>query len=192
MGSAVCRRWTQEEKDFVEDNWGVLSSRVIARRLSRTETAIIRYAERNKLGGSMLNSSFMSTTTTSSIIGVDPTSVIMWIKNKQLKARTKSLKRRVIYLVDPKDFKQFLLDNPTKWKVKNYTEDVFNFGEDYLSDKLQKENTIPKHKNLWTTKEEYQLIDMINKGYTSKEISMTLGRTTASIRHKRLRLVLEV
>ena len=47
MGAKVCRRWTQEERDFVEDKWGLISVHSIAKQLNRSYNAIQRYAEKN-------------------------------------------------------------------------------------------------------------------------------------------------
>lgn len=193
MGSAVCRRWTQEEKDFVYDMWGNMSIGRISKRLDRTPLAIRRFAEKNNLGGcSVGNDSYLSTTLCSELIKVDTKTIIRWIKNKSLKARTNPLSTRRYYLIDPTDFKQFLIDNPTKWLVRDYdSQNSLNIDPVYLENKRKEETTKLSNrtkKDLWTFKEEQYLKELLTQGLTSREIANKLGRSFCSIRQKRLRI----
>ena len=45
------RKWTQEELDFLEEKWGILSKNLIAKKLNRSLNSVIVKAVRLGLGG---------------------------------------------------------------------------------------------------------------------------------------------
>ena len=45
------KKWTQEELDFLEEKWGVLSKKLIAKKLNRSLNSVIVKAVRLGLGG---------------------------------------------------------------------------------------------------------------------------------------------
>lgn len=159
MGAKVCRRWTQEERDYVEDKWGLISVHKIAKHLNRSYGAIQRYAEKNKLGGSCFNEFFYTTVQVGEMLGVDHTVVHDWVLSNKLKSKPRKIKGRKVYLIDPKDFEEF---------KKNYTR---------------------RNYNVWTVLQEKQVIDLVKEGKTNKEIALILGKTERSVRNKRTRLM---
>lgn len=159
MSVKKCRRWTQEEKDYVEDKWGLVSIHIIAKHVSRSYNAIQRYAERNKLGGSCFNEQFYTTVQVGKIMNVDQTTVIDWVKSKKLKAVVRKIQGRKIYLVDPNDLEVF------------------------------KESYTPKNYNVWTVLQEKQLVQLVYEGKTNNEIALIMGKSERSIRSKRTRLL---
>lgn len=159
MGAKVCRRWTQEEKDYVEDKWGLISTHKIAKHVNRSYLAVKRYAEKNNLGGSCFNEFFYTTVQVGEMLGVDHTLVNDWIVSKKLKAVSRKIKGRKVYLVDPEDFEEF----KSKYTRKNY--------------------------NVWTVLQEQQVIQLVKEGKTNKEIALALGKSEKSVRSKRTRLM---
>lgn len=185
------KKWTQEEKDYVYDNWGDMSIRYIARTLGRSSTSIIRFAEREQLGGAVFNDLFLSTVEASEIIGVDPKTIITWIDTKQLKARKKAIKKRRVYQIDPTDFKDFLRDNQDKWKATNLQEGFFDDNQcEWLINKKERDNNpiAIKSKSLWTIKEQLKLQALVQQGLTNREIAKILNRTQVSVQRKRAKL----
>lgn len=191
MQSSKRRYWTQEEKDFVYDNWGEMTIKYIARKLNRSTTSIVRFAEREHLGGAVFNDLFLSTVEASEIIGVDPKTIITWIDTKQLKARKKAIKKRRIYQIDPTDFKDFLRDNQDKWKATNLQEGFFDDNQcEWLINKKERDNNpiAIKSKSLWTIKEQLKLQSLVQQGLTNREIAKILNRTQLSVQRKRAKL----
>lgn len=159
MGAKVCRRWTQEEKDYVEDKWGTISTHIIAKHINRSYNAVRRYAEKNKLGGSCFNEQFYTTVQVGKIMNVNQTTVLDWIKSNKLKAVRRKLQGRKIYLVDPDDLEIF------------------------------KESYTPKNYNVWTVLQEKQLVELAKEGKTCKEIALIMNKGEISVRSKRTRLM---
>ena len=159
MGAKVCRRWTQEERDYVEDKWGIISTHKIAKHLNRSYNAIQRYAEKNKLGGSCFNEFYYTTVQVGEMLNVDPTTVHDWVKAKKLKAISRKIQGRKVFLVEPEDFEAF----KKTYKPKNYS--------------------------VWTILQEKQLVVLVMEGRTNKEIALILNKTEKSVRSKRTRLM---
>ena len=44
-GIKIKRQWTKEDMDYLRENWGEISLKVMSRKLKRTETAIRKYRE---------------------------------------------------------------------------------------------------------------------------------------------------
>lgn len=159
MEAKVCRRWTQDEKDYVEDKWGVLSISRIAKRIGRSYTSIQRYAERNNLGGSCFNTMYYTTVQVANMLGVDQKTIIRYVQVGELKADSRKIQGRKVYLIPIEEFDKF------------------------------KETFKPKNYNVWTTLQEKQLVELVKEGKTSKEIALIMGKSVKSIRGKRVRLM---
>lgn len=188
MGAKICRRWTEEEKEFVMEHWGDVTVSYIAKKLNRSETAIISFSEKNKLG-SAYKKNYISTIDAGEIIGVDQTTIIHWINSCGLKAEFKAIKNRKKYLIDIDKFHNFLRDNQGLWKASNL--ELYGLGkeEDWLKVKRKKDdNEITKKQGSpWTLNEIKRMNNYIEEGLTLREIANILNRTYYSVRQQRQR-----
>lgn len=184
------KHWTQEEKDYVIDNWGTSTIRGIAKKLGRSTGSIIKFGERNQLGGAVYNDMYLTTVQAGEIIGVDQTTIIAWIKSNQLKAQFRPMRKKKTYQIDPDDFRNFLRDNQDKWKACNLQDGFFDVEVDWLIKKQEKDANpvVAKMKSPWTIKEQNTLIDLVRKGVPVKEIAEVIGRTKHSVQNKKERL----
>lgn len=186
------KHWSDEEKQFVIDSWGDKPLKRIAKEIGRTENAIIRFAERNKLGGAIYDSAFLTTVQASEIIGVDQTTIISWITKKELKATTKRLRKRKIYLIDPDTFRNYLKNNQDKWDSRKLTTGFIKEDVEWLMLKREKDLTNKTFRKSWTIKEELLVKNMIKEGKTIKEIAEKLNRSIGSVRRKRENIIKEM
>lgn len=186
--SNTCRRWTQEEKDFVEEMWGEYPIKRIAKHLNRTEVAIKRYAERNQLGGAMLNCNYLSTGDASKIVGVDIKTIQTWVKDKKLKAKTKTLNKRHIVRIDYVDLLEFMKANPDRWNATKIEAGTFSDTESWFVKKL-KEDAKKRDKKDWTLREEDRMISLFEQGLNCPQIAEIMERSKFSIRKKKQRLM---
>lgn len=188
MKNKVCRRWTEEERNYVIENWGDVTVSYMAKKINRSEGAIVRFGEKNKLG-SMYKKSYISTIEAAEIISVDQTTIIRWINECGLKAKFKALKTRRKYQIDIDEFRKFLKSNQNLWKSNDLEEYALGKEEDWLKEKRKKDNDIiiKKQGSLWTTKEVHIMNKLIEEGKTLKEIAVVLNRTYKSVRAQRQR-----
>ena len=183
--------WSEEDRNYLYDIWGEIGIAKISRELKRSPEAVISFASKNGLGGFAYTGAYLTTGQAADIIGVDYTTIIYWIKNKLIKAKLKKLHIKRIYLIDPKDFKGFLIDNQDTWSTLKSDLSIFNGNEDWLLKKIDNDKN-NKYKNTntsWTLKQEEELIKLVNDGYSSKDIADILGRTKESIRRRRGELI---
>lgn len=160
MGAKVCRHWTQQERDYIDDKWGLISSRKIAKQLNRTVGAVRRYAEKNQLGGSCFNAYYYTTGDVADELNIDITSVSRLVREKKLKATSRCLGNgHKVYLIEPEVYKEF---------IKSYK---------------------PRNYNVWTTLQEKRLLELVYEGKSDLEIANILGKTKASVNNKKLRLL---
>lgn len=184
----MARRWTDEEKAIVIDGWGVLSVRCLAKRIGRTKQAVITFAERNKLGGCVLNSGVhLTTSEVGEMLGVDCTTVIYWIKKGWLKSERKTLRKRRVNRVDVEDLREFMKDNPERWNACDIKDDILMFDEQWFKDKMAKDrDKVERDRGkAWTVLEEKRLVELVMQGYTNPEIAKMMDRTYFSIKRKR-------
>lgn len=184
------KHWSIEEKEYVFDVWGDVTISKIAKKLGRTPYAIIRFAEKNSLGGAILNAYCLSTLEVADMVGVNQSTVIDWIKSKKLVAKKIGRTKRSIYRIETYDLTTFLENNLDRWNATKINVDFIDTDSEWFKAKLEVDSKKVNIKNgsLWTTLEERKLIDLVKEGLTNAEISLLLDRTKSSIDRKRCRL----
>lgn len=185
------KEWTENDKNYLYDVWGDFTIKTISRELKRSEEAIIAFAAKNGLGGFLYTGTYLTTGQAAEIIGVDYTSIIYWIKNGLIKAKFRKIHKKKVYLIDPKDFKEFLINNQNKWSTLRSDLSIFNGNEEWLLNKIEADKSY-KYKNTnstWTVKEENELIRLVNEGYSNQVIADILGRTREAINRRRTALI---
>ena len=185
------KRYTKEEDIYIEERWGNVSVKAIAKKLGRSEKAIKTRAYRLNLGGSTYTADKLTTGECSKIVGVHITTINNWIKNFGLKAKLKKTNNKPVYRIDIDDFIDFLEQHQHLWNATNVEEHALGFEYDWLIAKRNKdksENTF-KTNSEWTTGEERKAIEYFRQGLSTKEISPLLNRTALALRKKRAEFI---
>lgn len=179
--------WTEEEKNYVFDMWGLHSPNNIAKHLKRRPSAIRRFAEKHKLNSK--STGYLIPSEIGRILNKEAETIRYWITNSGLKAIKKRYLRRNSYFIDPQDLKDFLVANPEKWKATQMKDNPLGINEEWLEEKRKQEQEVPNDKKLWSITDEKLLLQYISEGKSSREISTLLGRTYNSVRRKRTNLL---
>lgn len=185
------KEWTENDKNYIYDVWGDFTIKTISRELKRSEEAVIAFASKNGLGGFLYAGTYLTTGQAAEIIDVDYTSIIYWIKTGLIKAKFRKIHKKKVYLIDPQDFREFLMNNQNKWSTLKADLSMFNGNEEWLLKKISEDKNY-KYKNTnspWTVKEEEELIKLANEGYSNQAIADILGRTRDSISRRRGELI---
>lgn len=186
------KHWTLEEKEFLFDSWGEKSIKRIAKHLNRTEKAVLSFAERHKLGGTMIrNDYYLTTVQASEITGISQSKILRLIYKNELKCKKRTLRERRIYRIDPVELEKFLRDNQDKWDANKLEFGFFNENEKWLREKRLNDakNTRKERINPWSIKEEETLIKLVREGHSNGQIAIILNRTRPSVNRKRNTLV---
>lgn len=178
------KRWTQEEVEFLQDNWGVKPIPKIVKKLNRTPTAIECKALSLKLGPTKEANEYITAIEVARMMGIDKKAVYKWIAKYGLNAKKKIVSRKKkLHLVTMPDLVKWLKANPDKWDSRKV--DLYALGEEqpWLIEK-RKLDRDKKCTRYWTTKEVMIAIHMRKTGFTHKKIAERLGRTWQSVANK--------
>lgn len=98
--------WTQDEEDYLEDSWGTVSLKTIARNLGRSEGAIKIKKGKLGLGAFLDGGEYITFNQLSIALGrntADNYMLISWVKNRDFPLKYKRVNEnrfRVVYLDD--------------------------------------------------------------------------------------------
>lgn len=176
--------WTDDDLKFLEDNWGELSIKVIAKRLGRTEAAISIKAERIGLSKTDYYNDCVTLNRLAKIIGQCPKKLIALDIPYSYKRNMPS-KVRVVYIDEC--FWKWAHKNRYKLNFKK-----FNSGdlgpEPYWVDKKRvsdKTKSLHISTDPWTESADKQLIFLLEQykfGYS--DIARMLRRTEGAIKRR--------
>lgn len=184
------KKWTQEELDFLEEKWGVLSKKLIAKKLNRSLNSVIVKAVRLGLGGYINARDEITLNLLINTLGYKNS--YSWVSKKFENHNIPIKKMKII----DKSVKMVNINEFWKWAEKN--KKILNFA-DFEEGALGKEPLWVKEKRnidknslnkinrnrLWTKYEEQLLISKVKSmRYTYEELSKEFNRTEGAIKSR--------
>lgn len=184
------KKWTQEELDFLEEKWGVLSKKLIAKKLNRSLNSVIVKAVRLGLGGYINARDEITLNLLINTLGYKNS--YSWVSKKFENHNIPIKKMKII----DKSVKMVNINEFWKWAEKN--KEILNFA-DFEEGALGKEPLWVKEKRnidknslnkinrnrLWTKYEEQLLISKVKSmKYTYEELSKEFNRTEGAIKSR--------
>lgn len=180
-------KWTREEKDFLIENWGVLSIPKIANKLNRTENAVYIQKNKLKLGPFIDNGDYISASQLFKALGYpkDTLKKSIWKDNK-FPIIMKQVKNRKIRCVKLKSFWVWAEKNQNLLDFSGY--DQYSLGKEpkWVNEKRIKDRQKQKYvRRRWTQREDEYLIFLVNEfKYTYKELFEKINRTEDAIERR--------
>lgn len=184
------KKWTQEELDFLEEKWGVLSKNLIAKKLNRSLNSVIVKAVRLGLGRYINARDEITLNLLINTLGYKNS--YSWVSKKFENHNIPIKKMKII----DKSVKMVNINEFWKWAEKN--KKILNFA-DFEEGALGKEPLWVKEKRnidknslnkinrnrLWTKYEEQLLISKVKSmRYTYEELSKEFNRTEGAIKSR--------
>lgn len=184
------KKWTQEELDFLEEKWGVLSKKLIAKKLNRSLNSVIVKAVRLGLGRYINARDEITLNLLINTLGYKNS--YSWVSKK---FENHNIPIKKIKIID-KSVKMVNINEFWKWAEKN--KKILNFA-DFEEGALGKEPLWVKEKRnidknslnkinrnrLWTKYEEQLLISKVKSmRYTYEELSKEFNRTEGAIKSR--------
>ena len=184
------QKWTQEEEKYLTENWGMYSVSTIAKRLGRTENAVIVRKCRLGLGAFLDSGDYVTWNQLQRAIGYNNSStykMTSWVANRNFPVHTKR--------VNNNSFRIVYLDEWWAWAEKNrdlldfskFEEKALGLEPDWVKDKRRHdyEKSRKYKKTPWTKAEDEKLRRLLSKGnYTYDELSKILHRTNGAIQRR--------
>ena len=196
MGQA--RNWTQDEREQLAEEWGRYSIGTLAKRLNRSENAVIEKASRMGLGAHIRSSDLISLNSLFKALGTPHDYSYRRDKLEELglKVHRHKVKNNSFRMVDIGEF----------WKFAEKNRHLFDFSrmEPYAlgaepewvaakrSEDFNRRRAVKPHNAAWTEAEDRELIRLLRMyRYTYPEIAARLHRSEGAIQRRVLDLNLK-
>ena len=182
--------WTSEEDELLLDLLGVYRIAHIAKRLRRKPNAI--YRRLKELGYSNLSeeTGTLRTHKLAEIVGVDPSTIIHWIKAYGLptvqfhKGHKEKNKNRYHYIF-PQDFWDWAKEHPNVVHFRKIKRGELLPEPEWLDEFVRNEQKAIRTHREWTLGEDRRLKDMIiNQKLTQEEAGKQLGRSRLAVQRR--------
>lgn len=182
-------KWTDEEKQYLQDNWGTLSKQTIAKNLNRSVDSIDVMKYRLGLGTFLENGDYITWNQFQKVIGTTSSSYKSksWINNRSFPLHMKK--------VGKCSFKIVYIDEFWKWAEKN--KDLLDFSKieknilgiepEWVADKRRHdfEKSRKYITTPWTKSEDEKLKYLLKQHkYSYMELSKMLRRTNGAIQRR--------
>ena len=184
------KKWTQEEYDYLQEKWGQISLKAIAKNLGRTEAAVLIKIQRLGLGAFLESGEYVSWHQLLRAVGYTGGTKYLetsWIKNRNFPIVEKKVRDC--------SFKVVRLDDWWKWAEKNqnfldfskFEENLLGEEPDWVKEKRRHDFELSQKyiKTPWTSIEDKRLERLVNQyKYTYSEISKIMRRTEGAIQRR--------
>lgn len=184
------KNWTDEEKAYLEDNWGTLSMPTLMANLNRNKNAIMIMVQRLGLGAFLESGDYVTFNQLLKALGYWGGSGYLmksWVKVRGFPIKYKR--------VDENRFKVVHIDEFWKWAEKNqsfldfsrFEENALGMEPDWVKAKrrMDYEKSIRYIKTPWTPIEDKRLERLVSQyKYTYTEISRMMRRTEGAIQRR--------
>ena len=189
------RPWTEEEEEFLAENWGMFSMEHIAKKLNRTPHAIQIRAVKLGLGPFLESGDYITLNQLLlQLRGYNGRTytVKQWIE-KGLPVKTKKVKSSSFKVVNLDDFWKWAEKNRTLIDFSMLEENALGKEPQWLKDQRKADIKMKKFKRgPWTKAEDKRLINLLREfRWTYREISEKLNRTEGAIKRRMLDLGLK-
>ncbi len=171
------RRWTEEEKTFLAENWGTYSLPYIAESLGRTETAVIREVNLLQLGPFLEGGDYV---TLNAIRTAFSSGVETWIR-RGIPLRKRKMKRRSFWVVNLEEFWAWAEKNTDVVNVAKLPKNMLGKEPDWVDgERAWRVKTTERRE--WTPGEVQRLRSLALTGkYSVEELARELCRSYGSV-----------
>lgn len=184
------RLWTEKEIMYLEESWGTISIKGIAKKLNRSEGSIIYKVRKLKLGSFVDAGDLISLSQL--LIAIGQGNSYSWIKEKYINNGLPVLNK----LISNKKVLKVKLEDFWKWAEKN--KNIVNFARfekgalgiepEWVEEKRRADSINPSKHNSnrpWNNADDILLISKVKScRYTYKDLASDFNRTEAAIKRR--------
>ena len=187
------RMWTEEEKKFLEEKYGVISFETIGKNLGRTPEAVQVKAKRMKLGGIFNASECLTVSELARSLKADNKTIVRWIEKHGLKANYKKVGLKgYFWRIKLNDFWKWAKNHQDMVKWSKIDINILGKEPDWVSAARKKDISKPSRQTTnWTSAEDSCLKMYWELGKTTKEIAEILNRTIPGVLKRANRIKLK-
>ena len=174
----VYRKWTDEEDEYLINNWGVLEMQTLMKNLDRTFNAINKRAKTHKLG-SATKTNYFTRTEIAKMLGVD----YYTLDKLGLKFKKRAFRVRKTNIITQENLFKWLKKNPDKYYAKNIPEYALGIEPEWLVKKRKCESNY-RLRRRWSEVEDFNLKSLVKAKIPYDQIAIELNRNVNSIRKR--------
>lgn len=184
------KKWTQEEYDYLQEKWGQISLKTIAKNLGRTENAILIKVHRLGLGPFLESGEYVSWHQLLRAIGYTGGTGYLeksWIKNRDFPITTKKVRNCSFKVVRLEDWWKWAEQNQNILDFSKFKENSLGEEPAWVKEKRRHDFKLSQRyiKTPWTKLEDKRLEKLVNDyKYTYTEISKMMRRTEGAIQKR--------
>ncbi len=192
------KKWSEEELEYLEDKWGVVSIKGIAKKLNRSVNAVKLKAQRMGLGDARSHFDGITVSQLSLVLNTHYGILKNWIKLYDFPARKKVFAaENKVLVVTYQDFWKWAKENRHMLDFSRF--ERLSLGpepkwveEKRKADQIKKLHVPKPHNTPWSKDDDEKLKWMLNQfKYTYPEIAEELKRSQAAVKRRILDLGLK-
>lgn len=183
LGIKARRLWPKEDLDYLEDKFGELDIKRIAKHLEKTPEAILIKARRLGLESITNASDRLNSKQLARVVGTDRKTIVRWINKHGLEASRKVLvKKRAFWRIKIEDFWKWAEKHQELIKWSKFERNALGKEPKWVDAARKKHLLKPKREDeKWTTKENESLRMYWNLGKKPNEIAEILNRSSKAV-----------
>ncbi len=185
------RNWSHEDESYLEEKWGTISVKGIAKKLNRTETAVVLKSQRMGLGAFLDAGDYVTWNQLQTALGLGKSSsgykMISWVKNRGFPIHTKRIRSNSFKIVFLNEFWIWAEKNQTFLDFSRF--EPFALGEEPGWAQGKRRHDCEERRRIkiipWSAAEDDKLIRLVKKQqYGVQELSKIMGRTEGAIQRR--------
>ena len=183
------RNWTREEYDTLAELWGVYSLGTIAKRMNRSENAILIKVQRMGLGSHTSNSHMITLSSLLESFDYSYSGYAPKFEAAGLKIHKQRVRNCSVKMVDIDEFWEFAEKNRHLFDFSRFEEYTLGAEPEWVKEKraegFRKKWAVKPHNTPWTEAEDKELLRLLREyRYTYPEIAARLHRTEGAIQRR--------
>ena len=188
MGSRP--NWTEEEITYLEERWGRIKTKTIAKNLNRSISAVKQKAIRRGLGPALRSSDYMTIYDIATAFNKNYSSIMqIWVDNNGLRFEERTFVEKMSYkVIKPKDFWRWAEQNKGLINFAKYERYALPDEPDWLLDKIKSDYAVQdfsRVSRVWTKADDGDLKYMYASGkHTLAQMAQKLNRSETAIKRR--------
>lgn len=185
------RIWTPEDENYLAEKWGYASVLAIAKKLNRTENAVVVRAQRLGLGAVLMAGGYVTLNQLlATVTGRERGNTYQrksWVENRGLPVHRKKVNRCSFSVVYLEEFWEWAEHNRSFLDFSKMEPLALGWEPSWVAEQRKKDYRACalQRKDPWTAAEDSRLKMLLSQHrYTWAELSEMLYRTTGAIQHR--------
>lgn len=179
------RKWSEDEKEYLAEFWGVKSVNAICEHLGRSVNAIYVMKDRLNLGPFLESGDYITCHQLYIALGLgsasDSYKMKSWVENRGFPVKYKTLSEKKVKVIYLDDFWKWAEENQAFLDFSHFEENALGCEPAWVKGKRRRDARAPRQ-TPWTAEEDFRLKQLVErKEYGLKEVARLIDRTEGAV-----------